>query len=226
MNEDLRAELLRRATVDARVRERIRAGETPGSGPDGMDVDRHNSAWLAAQIEASGWPKRSEVGDDGARAAWLIAQHADGAVAFQERCCELMRQAVAAGEADPAELALLVDRILVNLGRPQRYGTQVGAVDGGLVALPTSDPDRVDQRRAQVGLGPLEAHLSDIAEVCGEFRPARFPCPRCDTDIAAWLPAPHQTVSTRCRGCGKRFRITGYPPGWGAGSNLPSDRDS
>jgi hypothetical protein len=45
--------------------------------------------------------RRSLVGDDGATAAWTIAQHSDLEPQFQEQALELMRQAAAAGEADP-----------------------------------------------------------------------------------------------------------------------------
>jgi hypothetical protein len=67
-------------------------------------------------------------GEDGAQAAWLLAQHADRRPELQQVLLEAMRAAVKAGEAAPADLAYLEDRVRVNAGRPQLYGTQfVGA---------------------------------------------------------------------------------------------------
>jgi hypothetical protein len=43
------------------------------------------------------------VGEDGAHAAWLLAQHADRDPAFQRRCLDLLTQAVAGREASPCE---------------------------------------------------------------------------------------------------------------------------
>src|SRR5690606_30750870 len=82
--------------------------------------DEARTARLAEIIDEHGWPTRSLVGEDGASAAWLIAQHSDLDVGFQERALGLLREAVADGEADPTELAYLEDRVARNQGRPQR----------------------------------------------------------------------------------------------------------
>ena len=68
-------------------------------------VDADNLAWLKEVVAEVGWPGQSMVGEDGAHAAWLLAQHADQDPAFQLRCLELLTQAVASGEAAPAALA-------------------------------------------------------------------------------------------------------------------------
>jgi hypothetical protein len=59
------------------------------------------------------------VGEEAARAAWLIAQHADRQLDVQRRALHLLDQAMAAGTASPRELAFLRDRPLVNEGRDQ-----------------------------------------------------------------------------------------------------------
>ena len=49
----------------------------------------------------------------------------------------------------------------MNEGRPQRYGTQVGDVqDGEPVPWPIEEPNRVDERRAEIGLPPLSEYLA------------------------------------------------------------------
>lgn len=62
---------------------------------------------------------------------------------------------MAAGEADPAHVALLEDRVAVSEGRPRTYGTQFRRQDGDFVPLPIADPDRVDELRCSVGLDSL-----------------------------------------------------------------------
>jgi hypothetical protein len=75
-----------------------------------------------------------------------------------------MRGAVEAGDADPADLAYLIDRVLVAKGLPQVYGTQIGAGTDGELAprTPIEDAANVDARRAAVGLGTLEEYYAEL----------------------------------------------------------------
>jgi len=120
-----------------------------------------NGDRLAEILESHGWPTISTVGAEAARRAWLIAQHADRQLDLQRKVLALMTRAVAAGDAEPQHLAMLQDRVLVNEGRPQIYGTQTaGVVDGAPVPWPCEDPERLDERRAEVGLDPFHVHVS------------------------------------------------------------------
>lgn len=129
--------------------------------------DRARAERLGEIVDEYGWPTFSMVGEDGATAAWAIAQHADHDVELQERMLELMKVAAADGEADSFQLAFLEDRVALNLGRPQIYGSQIGCVDGEAVPGPIEDEENVDARRAEVGLDPLDDYLAQFAEVCG-----------------------------------------------------------
>lgn len=139
--------------------------ERTGQAATNGDADR--AARLAEIIDAHGWLSSDLVGEDGASAAWLIAQHADFDVAFQQRALGLMTDAVVAGLADASELAFLEDRVAVNTGAEQTYGTQIRC-RGGVAepATPISDPGEVDQRRAGVGLEPLADYLAIFAADC------------------------------------------------------------
>ena len=82
-----------------------------------------------------------------------------------------MREAVKNRKASPADLALLEDRVALREGRKQIYGSQVhGSPDGKNWISPLEDPDNVDKRRAEVGLGPLAEYVAqwdikwDVAE--------------------------------------------------------------
>src|SRR5688572_26226692 len=83
INVALRAELLRLQDDDLTVRRgRIDAGQLygrhlpkDGYHPRMAATHERNSAGLRAVLTEHGWPGRSLVGDDGAEAAWFIAQH-------------------------------------------------------------------------------------------------------------------------------------------------------
>jgi hypothetical protein len=146
--------------------ERDQSGRTGGPDAEG---DAARTERLAEILDAHGWPTRELVGEDGAEAAWAIAQHSDLDLAFQQRALELLRQAVAAGQASPGELAYLTDRIAANTGRPQTYGTQVSCTpDGPQPAVPLADPAAVERLRAEAGLDPLASYLVEMADICAE----------------------------------------------------------
>ncbi|MFD0537172.1 DUF6624 domain-containing protein [Actinomadura luteofluorescens] len=102
-----------------------------------------------------GWPGVAAVGPEAAHAAWLLAQHADRRPRLQRTFLEAMRGAVEAGDADRKDLAYLEDRVRVNAGRPQLYGTQYGMTEGVFGPHPIENPDRLGERRAEAGLPPM-----------------------------------------------------------------------
>ncbi|MES9603602.1 DUF6624 domain-containing protein [Actinomadura sp. NPDC000929] len=153
----LRDELLRRAEHDQRVRE---AAEPDGrltlvQGLRSLWTDRRNTTWLARAVRRHGWPGVAAVGAEAAHAAWLLAQHADRRPHLQRMFLRALRGAVEAGDADRADLAYLEDRVRVNAGRPQLYGTQYGTAGGVFGPRPIEDPGGLDERRAEAGLPPM-----------------------------------------------------------------------
>jgi hypothetical protein len=153
MNPNLTAELHHRAEQDQAARHL--AAKTH-DGREMCRVDTDNTAWLKQIIAEHGWPGAALVGEQGADEAWLLAQHADLDPVFQRRALELLKHAVVAGDASPRHLAYLTDRVLVAAGEPQIYGTQyTDDGDGSNLRLqPVADPDRLDERRALMGLEP------------------------------------------------------------------------
>lgn len=116
---------------------------------------------LSAAMAQHGWPTAALVGTEAARAAWLIAQHADRQLGVQRQALALMERAVAEGEASGTQLAFLRDRTYVNEGREQRYGTQIAGVrDGAPVPWPCEAPERLDERRAEAGIEPFDAYTA------------------------------------------------------------------
>ena len=174
-------------------------------------MDSANTAWLMAIVEQVGWPGHSLVGEDGARAAWLFAQHADLNPPFQRRCLELLRHAVESGEASPADLAHLTDRVLLASGEPQLYGTQVTVREGQYVPARLRDPETVDARRIAVGLDPIPAHFGRALDRHEPPRPTHRACPGCGEPIEVWLPTPGATTRFRCPACGASGTIHTRP---------------
>jgi hypothetical protein len=161
----LRAELLARREEDQRIRKAVVGSGgrlTPEQRAEWERIDEANTTWLNDLVDARGWPGKSLVGEDGADAAWLFAQHADRHPPLQRKFLDLLRAAVAAGEASATDLAYMEDRIRVAEGRPQLYGTQFTGVVVRYEPFPIEDEEHVDERRASVGLGPLADYAAQI----------------------------------------------------------------
>jgi hypothetical protein len=125
-------------------------------------VDHRNTARMKELVEKHGWPTWSMVADDGTRCAWLLVQHGDHAPAFQRKCLELMRPYKKNDEVFLIDLAYLTDRVLVNEGREQVYGTQFHVADGKQQPRPIRDAENVDKRRKAVGMSTLKEYTETI----------------------------------------------------------------
>lgn len=171
IDDSLHHELLRRLELDQRARERLIAKGRAGQPLDSADlvriqtVDSSNTEWLKELLQKHSWPTRSAVGPDGASAAFVLVQHADRDTAFQIAALPLITEAVAIGEADGQELALLTDRLAVARGQLQVYGTQADVTDGHTMIKPIVDSVHVDERRLRLGLPPLATYARVLDSV-------------------------------------------------------------
>ncbi|AKQ68319.1 hypothetical protein A176_005231 [Myxococcus hansupus] len=163
----LRDELLKRMEEDQEVRRALVASNFTDEAAKARmaEIDARNTSWLKEVIAKQGWPGRDLVGKRATFAAWLLVQHADQDVAFQLGVLPMLEQAVARGEGSAKELAYLTDRVLVNTGKPQRYATQLEEVDGKMVPKALEDPEKVNARRAAVGLDSLEEYLAVVEQM-------------------------------------------------------------
>ena len=109
-------------------------------------------------IDTQGWPKSSVVKGSAASAVFLVIQHAD--IKVQEKYLPVMKEAANAGEARWSSLALLIDRVNLKQGKKQIYGSQMSRGDDGKFKVSDlEEPEYVNERREEVGLGPIEDYV-------------------------------------------------------------------
>lgn len=156
-------ELRNMATRDKAMRLAVHDGKATWDA----SVDHKHTARLKAIVADIGWPTIAKVGKKAAAAAWLIAQHADADSKFQAQCLKLMHEA-AADEVDRSDLAYLEDRVRINTGRPQLYGTQFYTKDAVLQPRPIEDPAGLDKRRKAMDLKPFSEYEAEMQAFYGK----------------------------------------------------------
>ena len=129
--------------------------------------DVANLTQLKEIVSNYGWPRKSVVGAKAALGAFLVLQHSEPN--YQAEIAPLVRAAVAAGEADKSNLALLEDRILVRQGMPQIYGSQVSSTGAFVSIFRVKDEPNLDKLRAEVGLEPICTYLKRFVALEGKI---------------------------------------------------------
>jgi hypothetical protein len=148
----LAAELIRMGELDQTIRKAMPGASDQEFWKRMQAEDKLREDRLTRIIAEKGWPRISQVGHQAANSAWLIAQH--GSPEFLKRCLPLMQAAADQHELPLSSLALSVDRVLMQEGKPQRYGSQLQMKDGRTLDYPIEDMATVDERRAAMGLEP------------------------------------------------------------------------
>jgi hypothetical protein len=121
-----------------------------------------NLGLVSKILDKYGWLGADKVGDRGNMTLFLVIQHSN--LEAQEKYLPMMRDAVKKGNASPANLALLEDRVALRRRGKQIYGTQLAYDEETKESYvePLEDPDNVDKRRAEAGLEPLQDYLSGV----------------------------------------------------------------
>ncbi|MDE6559920.1 MAG: hypothetical protein K2K75_00915, partial [Muribaculaceae bacterium] len=125
------------------------------------EIDSKNLIEVDNILREYGWPGKDKVGDE-CVAKWLVIQHAD--VDSQRKALPMLKLAAEKGDINPSAIAMLEDRILVNSGKKQIYGTQYFYPEEESpkqrVIYPIDDIKNVDIKRTKVGLESLEKTYS------------------------------------------------------------------
>ena len=120
------------------------------------EKDSINLIKVKSILDQYGWLGTDIIGEQGNTTLFLVIQHAD--LKTQERYLPMMQDAVKNGRAEGSHLALLIDRIEMQNGRPQTYGSQIN----GDTIYEILDEVNVNKRRAEVGLEPLEEYAKQF----------------------------------------------------------------
>lgn len=122
-----------------------------------------NSAQLLTLLDTYGWPTASAVTEYAAAGAAMIINHTS--YELRSTYFPMLEQAFKKGEAQPLRYAKMQDRLLVEEGNEQRYGTQLQYEGNTRVPLPIQDVQYVDKRRQEIGLGPLSVYLKERFDI-------------------------------------------------------------
>jgi hypothetical protein len=149
-DEALRSSLIAAAGIDAARPLAVqlgvqRQGDAGAIVSDTVVIARLRSL---ATTRGSTWPVRAVVGAAGVRSVWLLAQRDS---ALQRTVLHRMMES-GPDEALAADVAVLEDRVRLQSGRKQLYGSQLRMVGGRLVPAPIEDSAHVDMRRDAAGL--------------------------------------------------------------------------
>ncbi len=130
-----------------------------------IQIDAASTAYMQELLAQYDWIDSHRFGLAIAKHAWLVVQHADRHPEFQQLALERMEAYLDNQGVRQRDYAYLWDRVAVNHDRKQRYGTQPDwqCKDGKMQLQPLEDPETVDQRRAEMGLGPVQEELDQMS---------------------------------------------------------------
>lgn len=171
INESLQNLLLKMAKADQGIRKELGEsgwGKAPQDLKDKvMRTDEKNTKKLKKILSGRSWFTEREVGKIGVAAAFLIVQHSPD-IEFKEEMLPLLKQSYLNGEGVTGqEVALLTDRVRISKGQPQVYGTQTDISNREIIFKPIENREEVDDRRAEMGMPPLDFYKRLIEESYG-----------------------------------------------------------
>jgi hypothetical protein len=118
-----------------------------------------NEKRLLELLDKYGWPTASAVTEYAAAGAALIINHST--YELRSNYFPMLEEAFKKGEAQPLRYAKMRDRLLVEEGKEQLYGTQLEFKNLSPEPYPIENPEQVDKRRSEIGLGPLRPYLKE-----------------------------------------------------------------
>ncbi|MBS1649984.1 MAG: hypothetical protein JSR09_09800 [Bacteroidetes bacterium] len=135
---------------------------------------RNNFPTVSYIFKKFGFPGYDLVGRETSNKYFLLVQHSDFNLNFQQEVLQAMKKQVERKNASGQDFAYLTDRIEINNGRPQIYGTQV-LMSGNTKTKPCIDTLNLDNRRKTVGLSPIKVYLEQCNETFYQMNPQERP---------------------------------------------------
>lgn len=172
-NQKLSEELLHLMREDEVVREALAStGELFHGYHPGMEkVHLRNAKRLKELIETNkGFPTIKQVGEEACIAAMRITLHAISWPDFMRAQEEALQELIKNHDVPKLYFAILVDRIRFYEGRKQIFGTNADWDDNGILRISeVEEPEKLNDRRATMGLSPLESLI--ITPMDGDYHP-------------------------------------------------------
>jgi hypothetical protein len=166
LKNEIRSELAKMVRIDQKMRSI--GFEDEENWRKVKVIDLQNTKKLKEIIAKIGWPTISKVGKTASHNSWLIAQHADRDKDFQKYCLALMKKEPAK-EIFLDDMAYLEDRLRVSDGKYQLYGTQFYInKKGDYGPRPIKDKRKLNKRRKEVGLPPMESYYQMMMKKYGK----------------------------------------------------------
>ena len=121
-------------------------------------ADSLNQAIVFGILDKEGWP--SHLSDKANQAIWIA----------------LVKEKAEQGILDKTSYAILNDRVLMEEGKHQIYGTQIkmaativdDKITMQLCLWPVENPENLDSLRSTVGLSPIEEYLKTSSKSIGQ----------------------------------------------------------
>lgn len=121
-----------------------------------------NEKKLLDFLDTQGWPDVSIVGEQGHLTICNVLQHSG--LEVRKKYIPIMKIAVKEKGLVPRLLARAEDRLATDRGDLQIYGGQIKYYPEtkSFDVWPIVDPENIDKRRAEIGLGPIAEFLSNL----------------------------------------------------------------
>lgn len=124
-------------------------------------IDQSNMEFVEKIFNTRGYPGTSMVGESANTAAWYVLQHSDKI----EQYFPVIKKAGEDGELPYRLVAMMEDRLLMQQGKPQIYGTQGKSYDDerGSFIWPIENPESVNERRMEAGFSStIEDYVKNL----------------------------------------------------------------
>lgn len=118
---------------------------------------------IAEIFDLHGFVGYDLAGKEGSDNFWVLVQHSDHLPNFQREVLSDMKKHVDKGNATPSYYAYLVDRVNLNNGAEQIYGTQFTYNEiGQAIPKNMTDTTGIDNRRKSLGLKPMIERMNEM----------------------------------------------------------------
>lgn len=118
-----------------------------------------NEAFVTQLLDARGFLNQDVVGGLGVTCQFLVIQHSDKAK--RQKYLPMFKEAAAKGDLPFSSYATMQDRVDIENGRKQKYGSQI-VIDPEtkmVYVRPVENPEKLEKTRQEAGLQPMDDYL-------------------------------------------------------------------